>query len=146
MKHNKYYHTFSDILNFSDELQGAMDNIVKYTSEFYIKSKKSAIICPCNSTNFYELKEQKSIKYLEYGITLIQGGIMPDLLEILMENIYEIIIDNCDENELKLLRLQLLFIKKSVKLFHTGNLKDYFFLCQQIVSNEVNINEYKKFF
>lgn len=147
---SKYYHTFTDTLRFDDEIQIAMDNLIVFINDFYIKHETKSLKPKCN-IDFYNLekdihKEKVAREYFKFGLTLIYHGLMPAALNIIMENAYEVIIDNFKEENIKILRLELLFIKKSISLLHIGERKEFIDFCGQLVSCNVDMNKYYDFF
>jgi len=128
-------------------MQKAVDEIVISSNEFYIDFTSVAMIVPKNEINFHDIQEDQAIKFFEFGINLIYGGLMPDLLELSMQNAYEIIMESCAHKEnTDIIRLQLLYVRKAIHLLHVGELEHYMAFLSQISSNIVNIAKYTDFF
>jgi len=115
------------VLNFTDEVQKAMDEIVVFSNETFIEFINTGIKSK-NEINLKQVKERHAFKYFELGIFLINGGVVPALLDVIMQNAYELIIGCFDSKDtIDVLRLQLLFVKKAISLLHQGNLTDYIY-------------------
>lgn len=73
-------------------------------------------------------------------------GASQDLLDILIQDAYETIIEHANKSELSILRLQLLFVKKAIFLLHECKYDDYFILIGRMVSPQLNLFQYERFF
>lgn len=72
---------------------------------------------------------------------------MPELLDALMQNAYETIIESYEnKNEIEIIRLQLLFVRKAIGLLHIGDMKSYIIFFDQISSCRVEREKYVNFF
>lgn len=72
---------------------------------------------------------------------------MPQLIDLLMESKYENIINLYkNDEELKIIRLQLLFVKHSIKFLCIRDINNYMLLIGQISSLVVPIDCYRNAF
>lgn len=132
MNSNKYHHNFSDILNFTDEMQDTVDKLIVSINEIYINSITSLVI-PRKNFDFNLAENQNPLIYFRFGISLIYDGVSPSLLNVLMQNAYEVILENCIDNK-SIMRLQLLIVKESINLFYIHNIEKYISFIRQMVS------------
>jgi len=135
-------------VNYIAKKQISLDKLIVYMTETYIESHFN--LDPQELYNFSEtgmnfmlLKNDKALRFFDFGFMLIEYGTDPSLLNIMMQNTYEIIIENAQENELINLRLQLLFLKYAIQLLHKCDYKDYYDLINLLSSNKINVQQYE---
>ena len=149
MLKNEYFHNFSGVLNFTDEMQHKIDDAVIIVTEKYMEYITRKVIYPKYNQPFNFHDSDYTLNYAEYCLNLIFSGIAPDLLDILVQNIYDEIMDSIeDKGQSQAIRLQLLFVKKAIKILHLGISyhEQYLLLINQIASNRVDYVRYETFF
>ena len=140
---------FSKILNFNEETYHAIDKAVWSLFQIYKDTKakyvKSIIHTPENKIDIDQVQENYLENFIHYGLALIDGGLHPYAVEMLLENAFYVFIDKCSGQKRKYLRLQLLYVKKALLMIQTDT-ENYLSFSGHLVSDKVELLEMQQYF
>lgn len=140
---------FSKILNFDVETYHAIDEAVWSLFQIYKDTKekyvKSIIHTPENMVDIDQVEENYLENFIHYGLALLDGGLHPYAVEMLLENAFDILIGKCSDQKRKYLRLQLLYVKKALPMIQTDTENYLSFSCH-LVSDQIDLSEMQQYF
>ena len=112
--------------------------ITAYYKENWLIPKVFNIYDVDNRYDFAALTENKAEAYFKYGFSLVMSGVGPFIRKVLMQEVFDIIVNNSTKDELDTLRIQLLFVKETIALIEEmGSIdgyKEFLSLSQELVS------------
>lgn len=142
-------HTFGKVLNFNEETYQAIDEAIRKLFQIYADTKaeyvKAIIHTPKNKVDIDKVQGDYLENFIYYGLALVDGGLHPYAVEMLLENAYEVFLGQCSGQERKRLRLQLLYVKKALLLLQM-DVENYLSFSGQLASEELDLREMHQYF
>lgn len=139
------YNTFS-CMNFSEETQKAINDIVIYSINAYIDYYKGKSLEDLKR----EIDAEKNVakSFYIYTLDLMLSGVFPETFCILTQNYYESTMQLIETQEnIKTIRIQMLYVLYSSRLLHENNVNRFLEVANQFVSNKLfDVDYYKRIF
>ena len=137
------YNSFS-CMNFTDEEQKAVNDIVIYSVNTYIdyfyKGKNLKVFKA-------DLDIEKNIakSFFIYTLDLMLSGVFPETFNILTQNYYESKMQLLTtEDNIEVVRVQMLYVLYTSKLLHQRKINDFLDVANQFASNKLFDADYYK--
>ncbi len=142
-------HRFSETLNFNEQFYKGLDQAICLFFETYVSLKdeyaKKVIHTPKNEVDIYQVQDHYLLNFIRYGLALVDGGLHPSFVEIILTNACDVLLDRCEDEEKEILRLQLLYVIQSIKLLYFGA-KEFVYFTDHVASMELDTSSIRRYF